>query len=54
MCYCIVTGGKHLILILEAGKMFYEIEIEDTVTMQYVVTDRTESSKLEITDNWDI
>ena len=34
--------------------MFYEIEIEDTVKVQYMVTDRTESQELEITDDWDI
>ena len=38
----------------EANKMFYEIEIEDTVKVQYMVTDRTESSELEIPDDWDI
>ena len=34
--------------------MFYEIEIEDTVKVQYMATDRTENSELEIPDDWDI
>ena len=34
--------------------MFYEVEIEDTVKVQYMVADSIESSELEIPDNWDI
>ena len=34
--------------------MFYEIEIKDTVKVQYMVNDRAESSELEIPDDWDI